>query len=270
MIGIDHALVRRLERSEAEVAAETARSIRRLDPAGSSTASLFRDGALVANGPGRYVNRALGITVDELSGSDLAEVRAFYAERNMPSMIQLSPWAPPATLDAIRTLPHRIEWFRSVFVRPASLPAAAAIPDAEIVEIVEVDDDLMTSWLDTLAAANGIDGPDDRSVSDEMACASRARAGTVDLVALVDGQVAGCASMQIDGDIAWLGGAGTRPASRGRGVQSALLRHRISMAAELGLELCAATALPAGTSAHNLIRAGFTHAETQTVISDRS
>jgi GNAT superfamily N-acetyltransferase len=63
-----------------------------------------------------------------------------------------------------------------------------------------------------------------------------------------------------------LGGAATRAGHRGIGVQSALLRHRIRLAAEKGCDLTAATALPAGVSARNLRRHGLHLIDTQLVV----
>ena len=62
--------------------------------------------------------------------------------------------------------------------------------------------------------------------------------------------------------VGWLGGAGTMPAARGRGAQSALLAARIRAAAEAGVEVLAVetdveTEGEAGASHRNVLRAGF-------------
>lgn len=53
-------------------------------------------------------------------------------------------------------------------------------------------------------------------------------------VALLDGELAACGAMMVEGEIAELGVDATRPAARGRGCQLSLLRHRIEVARELG------------------------------------
>jgi GNAT superfamily N-acetyltransferase len=65
------------------------------------------------------------------------------------------------------------------------------------------------------------------------------------------------AAMTIHGEVAVLGGASTLRAHRGRGAQSALLRHRLHVAAQKGCTLAVATVVPDSVSARNLVRAGF-------------
>jgi GNAT superfamily N-acetyltransferase len=64
-------------------------------------------------------------------------------------------------------------------------------------------------------------------------------------------------AMTVHGDVVVVGGAATLPAHRGTGAQSALLRHRLAIAARAGCTLAVATAEPDSTSAANLRRAGF-------------
>ena len=107
-------------------------------------------------------------------------------------------------------------------------------------------------------AGFGAETPDEAVRSDEMARAERAVAGASAYLADVDGTAVGCGSLTIDDGIAVLGGAATAPSGRRRGVQSALLRHRLAVATGAGCDLAVATAVPAGDSARNLLRLGFT------------
>jgi N-acetylglutamate synthase-like GNAT family acetyltransferase len=90
--------------------------------------------------------------------------------------------------------------------------------------------------------------------------------GAHDFVALVDGQVAGCGSLIATEGMAVLGGGATLSTHRRRGLQSALLVHRLHLAVTLDCDLAVATALPAGQSARNLERLGFTQLYTQAVL----
>ena len=76
----------------------------------------------------------------------------------------------------------------------------------------------------------------------------------------------GCGSVQFVDGIAWLGGAATIPEFRQRGVQAALVAHRLGLAAEAGCELAAVSALSNGPSARNIVRLGFQHIHTQVVV----
>jgi GNAT superfamily N-acetyltransferase len=73
---------------------------------------------------------------------------------------------------------------------------------------------------------------------------------------------AGCGALYIDGRLAWLGMAATRPAHRRRGAQIAVLLARIEAARALGAaalytETGAAPADGPGPSYRNILRAGF-------------
>ncbi|MDQ3358462.1 MAG: GNAT family N-acetyltransferase [Actinomycetota bacterium] len=90
--------------------------------------------------------------------------------------------------------------------------------------------------------------------------------GTTHLVATHDGEAVACASLNVVDGVGWLGGAATIPQLRGHGVHADLLDHRLALAIELGCDILAATALPSGSSARNLHRAGFQLGWTQVVM----
>jgi len=75
--------------------------------------------------------------------------------------------------------------------------------------------------------------------------------------ARVDGAVAGVARLVIDGDLAEFGGGATLPEFRGRGVQQAMLRHRINEACAAGCSILVTEAEPESGSTRNSLRAGF-------------
>jgi GNAT superfamily N-acetyltransferase len=133
-------------------------------------------------------------------------------------------------------------------------------------EIVEVDDRALDEWLDVLADGNDIATAEDRVVSDEFGRAAHRIPGAANLLALVDGHAVGCGTLRVTSGVGLLGAAATRSGHRGRGVQSALLRHRLRLAVERGCDLVAATALPAGASARNLLRHGLRLVDTQLVM----
>jgi len=228
------------------------------------------DGVLVSLGPGRYVNRAIGIG-PALDESDVEAVERFFAAHDMPSSIQLSSTAGEATLALLQDRGYRAEWFRSVFVQ--SLPAS---PDRSAASgrhrIEEVDEQNVERWLEVLAVGNGIATSDARAISDEYGHAASSAPGSADFLAYDDdggGAAIGCGSVLYDGSTAWLGGAATIPSHRGRGVQSELVRHRLVEAARQGCDLAAVTATPAGTSARNLVRLGFGLVDVQLVVTRR-
>lgn len=84
--------------------------------------------------------------------------------------------------------------------------------------------------------------------------------GWTQVVAYDGDEPVATAALHRDGDVAWLGAAGTVPDARGRGAQAALLRHRLALAAELGARRVVAKAAPGSVSERNLLRAGFVQA----------
>jgi GNAT superfamily N-acetyltransferase len=105
-----------------------------------------------------------------------------------------------------------------------------------------------------------------REVLDDIFTTLGRTSGFRRYVARVDGQAAGAASMRIDGDIAQLAGAATLPAFRRRGVQMALLRHRLLEAREAGCAFAVVTTQPGSTSQANVQRRGFALLYTRVIL----
>ena len=234
--------------------------------AGNAAVAVERlgDGALVALGPGRYVNRAIGVG-PELEDSDLDVIEQFFTHRGLRASAQLTSWASEATLDRLATRGYRPQWFRSVFA--ASLPRPDVAPPLDSIEIVHVGDRNVEEWLDVLADGNEITTVEGRAISDEFGLGAHSAVGSADFLAVVDGHAFGCGSLQVASGVGWLGGAATRPRHRRRGAQGALLRHRIRLATEVGCDFVASTALPTTASARNLRRHGLHLVDTQLVMS---
>lgn len=265
MLRIDAELVARLEASSAEIALRTVEAHGRTEGEGASPRRLDR-GALVAMGPGRYLNRAIGLGSCACLAGQVAAIEAFFVDAAMPPMLELSSWAADDTVRVLRERGYGPQWFRSVFAAAVDPLEPRSAPTGSF-EVVAVTAGSIASWLDVLADGNGVTTAPARRISDEFARASAAAVDSIDLLALADGAPVGCASLQIHEGIGWLGGAATRRAWTGRGIQATLLRERMRLAAERRLDLVAATAIPSGVSARNLTRAGLAHVDTQVVVS---
>lgn len=81
--------------------------------------------------------------------------------------------------------------------------------------------------------------------------------GFYGMIARIDGEPAGAASLRFDDRIAQFSGAGTLPRFRRRGVQTALLRARLAEAKRHGCEIGAVVTQPASKSQQNVQREGF-------------
>ena len=63
--------------------------------------------------------------------------------------------------------------------------------------------------------------------------------------------------MTICDEVATLGGMSTIPAERGRGVQAALILHRLGLARAAGCTIATSTTVVGGASERNVQRFGF-------------
>jgi GNAT superfamily N-acetyltransferase len=260
---VDRDLVNRLETSAARVSAATVAAFVARDAGDPARVRPWASGAIVAFGPGRYVNRAVGVTLDAIDDAGLDEIEAFFAAVGVAPSIEVASWCPPELLDRLGRRGYTTSWFRNVYAMPLDEAVPTPHPNVGVREVVDAT---LPEWLELLAAGNEIERPEDRVVSDEFARAVHAVAGATDFVADLDGAPLGCGSLVRDDGIGWLGGAATAPTGRRRGVQTTLLRHRMAVAARSGCDIVAATARPPGDSARNLSRLGFTLAYTQVVM----
>ena len=260
---IDRGLVRRVEHSAADLSIQQAVALATLAPTSGASAEPLDGGALVAFGAGRYVNRAIGVGLGATAADEVvASLGAFYSARGMAPSLEVCPWTGPALLLALGAAGYRLERFRNVYVHDLAEP-----PREPAVPIAEVGDSTADDRKRILAGDVPADS-DARRISDEFCDALALLRGKFDLVALVDGVPAACGSLSVVGGVGWLGGAANLPAHRGTGLQTALVRHRLRLAAAAGCTFAAATALPDGQSARNLERLGFRLAYTQAVLTN--
>lgn len=170
---ITRALVERLEAVEVQTVVRLARALARVTADPAVEVLGFGDGALVATGPDRYVNRAVGITLGPLDAARVDEVVGWYDHRGLPPSVQLSSWAPPATVAALASRGFVPTGSRSVLVRPVPPDPVDTGPGAGV-EVVTVDDRTAADARDVMAADAGAD----RRVPDEFMTADRGVEGT--------------------------------------------------------------------------------------------
>jgi GNAT superfamily N-acetyltransferase len=150
--------------------------------------------------------------------------------------------------------------------QPSELPAG--------IEIAESGPAEFHDWLE--AVVTGFAHPDDQGVpSDEefprevlervmgdLAGAS----GFSRYLARRGGEIAGGASLRMEGGVAQLCGAATLPAHRRKGVQTALLLSRLDLARDAGCDVAVVTTQPGSKSQENVQRQGFQLLYTRAVL----
>ena len=199
---VDLQLVQRLEATAAIASLDLVKAIKLLAPATAAEGREFLGGALIAMGPGRYVNRAIGVSISDMSADDVDTIEQFFAERGLPSMIELSSWAPPSTVAELARRNYTPTWFRSVF---ALRPGSIAGPLRTDVRIDRVGDDNAAQWLEVFARGFEAEHGETRVANDEIGEAGRIAPNAHTFLAHLDDEAVGCGSMQVVDGVAWLG-----------------------------------------------------------------
>jgi GNAT superfamily N-acetyltransferase len=260
---VDQPLVERVESASVEGGLAIAAAMAAVAPASGATAMELGGGCLVFTGIGMYVNCGFGLGMRQpLVASDADPLVAFFTDRGVPPEVELCPWADSSSLALLASHGFAPNGFRDVFVRRPE--RAADIPSS--VHIEEVRPETFPVLLQVRAEGFSATQAPARDVSDRFSRAAAAEEGRVDLLAYLDSEAVGSGTMRMHGGVATLGGMSTVPAFRGRGVQSALLRHRLHLAAERGCDLVVVTALPNSASARNIRRHGFALAYTLSIL----
>lgn len=273
-----------------------AESLIRRDPTGGGRLHPVAGGWLVLAGPGMYVNRALaaGIARDPADGRptdgrrgalSAAELEVLVTESRALGMVpavEVTPATGEASVDRLRSAGFAHDPTRDVATLTRSIGSQAVAPieapDDVAVRPVGSSPERLRLWQETSILGWGHATEVARRASDAYAAAAHAtpgehlvlafdaRPGSVGAGAAsgVDpgaasgvGRPIGCATTTVRAGLALLGGMATVPAQRRRGVQAALLRHRVERAAELGCDLAVATASAGSASERNLRRHGF-------------
>lgn len=194
--------------------------------------------------------------------ADFAAVEDEFRRRGAAPQVEVATLADPSILALLQDRGYRLVGFENVLACPLPAQAPATAP---AIEITPSPPDQVERWLNVMI--DGFANPDAqglpshesfprdllRAVMADMAEA----AGVVRLLAHREGSTAGAATLHLGQGVALLCGAATLPAHRRRGVQSALLTHRLAAAAAAGCELAVVTTQPGSKSQENVQRLGF-------------
>ncbi len=223
-------------------------------------------GLAVYAGPASPVNKLIGLGFDgPLDLTSLAEVEREWRDRDEPVRIELSILADATVGRTLSERGYRLHGFENVLgLSLARTPRAAAAPGAGIETLTDGDARL---WAEIAATAFlNLDGTG--SVADDALSREQLERQILEFsevpglrryLARIDGEVVGEAALRLDDDsgLAQFAGAGTLPAFRGRGVQKALVQHRLDDARAAGYNLAVVTTAPGTRSEDNVMRRGF-------------
>ncbi len=214
-------------------------------------------------GPESPLNKVAGLGIERaLTGEELDRIEGRFAAMNAPVQVELSSHADSQVGELLARRGYRLVAVENVLGRSISHEDACA-PAAGQIAVAHADS--IETWLS--AVIDGFAVPDStnvpahdnfpRDVLERVLRDMGGASGFVRYVARLDDEVAGAASMRIDGDIAQLSGSATRAEYRRRGVQTALLAARLAEGARRGCTLALVTTQPGSKSHGNVHRAGF-------------
>jgi GNAT superfamily N-acetyltransferase len=204
------------------------------------------------------------------TADEMAAVERAFADHGAEVQVELSNLADPAVGEMLTGRGYRLASYENVLAR--SVAADPEWVDPPGVEVRPSGADEFDTWLAVVLDA--VAHPDTQGLPwledfpreiVENAERDLVAAGVRRYLALVDGVPAGGASMHLRDGFAQFS-AGTAPAFRRRGVQTAMLAARVADAAAAGCDLALVTVQPGSRSQANVQRRGFDLLYTRAVL----
>jgi GNAT superfamily N-acetyltransferase len=248
--GSDYTLARRIEALEAAGGLAAARSLQ-THGGTQSAVEQHLGGYAVFAGVTSPMTHALGIGMDGASTHAAFEaMERFFLERGSPVLIDLCPLADESVQGCVRQRGYHIIEFNNVMACALDRDPPSAGP----VEITPVGPDERTTWGSLIVEGFS-----------EMQPMTDDAAGTVTnscynyecQIAHIEGSRAGGSGMNLHNGAAAFFGDATLTRFRGRGVQQALIAHRMRLARARGCDLAVACVIPGSASHRNYERLGF-------------
>ena len=257
---VDHELMQRIEDAIAAERSAFADGMAALRPESRSGWLPVAGGRAIFTGVDFFSNRAMAMGLcGPVSRDDVEHVETFYAERGVPSDIEIASMVDRSLIRLLSQRGYQLVRFRNIYaqaLRPFDATGAEPAARSSAAEIRTVDASTTTAWSTTLLDGFGYTRDADRDRVETWNRMVHSLPGVTALVAVIDGQPVGAASVMLLGSTAVLGGAATLPAFRRRGVQRALIEARLAVAARAGCTLAIITADPGSSSGRNAERTG--------------
>ncbi len=220
-------------------------------------------GVAVYAGPDSPMNKLVGVGFDgPIVGPDLAPIEARFATRTARLQAEVSTLADAELPALLCARGYEPLGFENVLGHPLGAHLAPAPLGISITLLTPHEHSAFADTLVTAVASPDLGGVGGDPVppSDVVRRALLAMLrlpGFRGYIARIGGEIAGAASLRLDGDIAQLIGAGTLPRFRRRGVQSALLRARLADVTGGGCQVAVVVTQPGSKSQENVQREGF-------------
>ena len=245
MIHASRDLAIRLEQASAALGYDAVQAHRGLFPHSEAAAIPAGSGVAV------FLNEESPLTQVRGAGYapwDLDAIEHFYADRSAPVVITLTPFADPSIFTNLAYRGYEFGTFENTLIRP--ITAADITPPDPDIELAHDP----TQWSQAMAEAFFGDSTNmgrdlGRTLFELPTCRN--------LIIHAGPDPAAGAQLDIRGNLGVFQCDGTLPPFRGEGLQTKLIRARLSLAAQAGCDLAAADTSPGSQSQRNYERHGF-------------
>lgn len=259
---IDVAMSWRLESVEEAGCVGFSRTMGRLRPELGCAVEAIAGGSAAFAGIGSPLSHALSLGLQgPVSKEDVDRLEDFYYCRRSYVEVVVSPYADPTLMSELGRRNYRLTEWNNVYFRPVARELTPPDPRLEI-RAVRPGEERM--WAELVGRCFGTDPNNlDRLVDLFSVTAEVPHAFA--LLTTWEGRPAGGAGgiFVPEHGVAGLYGAGILPEFRNRGIQTALLQHRLRMAADAGCEYAVVVTMPGTASERNVVRTGFRLAYTK-------
>jgi len=263
VIFADLPLARRIEAAWDHLGVQNALAQQRRAPESNAEVIAVGGGHAVFLGSGSPLSQAQGLGLSGSGAEDeLARMERFFRDRDTPTQIEVASLADPSLLASLSLRGYLIaeqthslvcSLEPSVWEDPERHPSRSSCA----VEVLPVGPEALEHWVDVVLGCFFQEPETPPPALREGAIAMAMALGVTAWLACVDGQPAGGGSLMIHDRLALICGDGTLPRFRHRGVQTELLRDRLSHAQAGGCKLAAICTQPGRGSQRNAERQGF-------------
>jgi ribosomal protein S18 acetylase RimI-like enzyme len=223
-------------------------------------------GVATYTGPGSPSNKLAGLGFADLPpAAELEDIEDAFALRRAPLQVEFASLGEPLIPRMLSGRGYELIGFENVLGLRLDVAQLESV-DEEAIVVERAGPQDTKTWSDAVATGflhpDTFDGPPshesfnreaiERIFSDTFVTPSFER-----FIARRNGVVAGGASLRVHDGVAQLAGGATLPEHRRKGVQTALLRHRLLDAARRGCDVAVVTTQPGSKSTENVQRFGF-------------
>jgi len=256
-------LAARIDQAEARLMTAIAREAGARDTSLRPFVVPLGRGVAIYAGPHSPSNKMIGVGFGEAPDpAVLDDLEARFAALDTPLQAEISVLADPEVHAQLVARGYRPSGFENVLGHPLDaagepLPEGVRVEPVAAGDVAELGEVLVSAFASPDIGGVGGDAIPPAEVIRRYFAITMSVDGFRGYVARIGGAIAGGGALRIDGAVAQFCGAGTLPAFRRRGVQTALYRARLADAAAAGCDVGVVITQPGSKSQQNAQRAGF-------------